>query len=254
MSRIYLTLDDAPSSDFINKVEFLESVNMPAIFFCRGDFLEKRMDEAVYALNKGFLLGSHSYRHIRHSHLSRKEAKASILRNHELLEMVYQKANMRWRTKLFRFPYLDRGCGSFPVNPDDTTEEGREWLAKIMLGVVGESDVPSLSALANKDELQRFLKELGYISIAEEIEQAGFSDTDFGRGSDVNITYCSDDWHMLSRHRPRYQDTPEILCERLRNYLEKSKLAAEIILMHDYEEEYAKEAFKKMVETLVSIA
>ena len=254
MPRIYLTLDDAPSSDFINKVEFLRKIGMPAIFFCRGDFLENRQDEAVYALEKGFLLGSHSYRHIRHSLLSLKDAKESILRNHELLEEIYQKAQVRWRTKLFRFPYLDRGCGSFPVNPDDTNDEGRNWLAKIMLGVVGESEVPTLKAIRDKDELQRFLKELGYVSIADEIIQAGFSDTDFGRGYDVNITYCSDDWHTLARHRHSYNDTAETLCHRLREHLDSSKLSSEIILMHDYEEEYTTEVFRKLVSTLADVA
>ena len=53
----YLTIDDAPTEDFIRKVNYLKSVNVPAIFFCRGDRLEQRPDDLIYAIQQGFIIG-----------------------------------------------------------------------------------------------------------------------------------------------------------------------------------------------------
>ena len=46
MSKAYLTIDDAPSENFEEKVEFLEGKNIPAIFFCEGRYIEKRMGKS----------------------------------------------------------------------------------------------------------------------------------------------------------------------------------------------------------------
>jgi peptidoglycan/xylan/chitin deacetylase (PgdA/CDA1 family) len=63
VKEAYLTIDDGPSDYFIEIIEFLEKNNIPAIFFCRGDKLLEKEEEAIYAIKKGFAIGSHSYQH-----------------------------------------------------------------------------------------------------------------------------------------------------------------------------------------------
>ena len=41
---IYLTIDDSPSHNFIEKILFLEEKKIPAIFFCIGNKIEKKLD------------------------------------------------------------------------------------------------------------------------------------------------------------------------------------------------------------------
>ena len=63
MKIAYLTIDDAPSKDFIRKLDFLSSKNIPAILFCEGRFLEERFDDGVCAIRKGYIVGNHGYDH-----------------------------------------------------------------------------------------------------------------------------------------------------------------------------------------------
>ncbi len=63
MKKIYLTIDEFPSEDGLDKLNYLEEKDMPAILFCRGDALEKRLEYAVKAVKKGFILGNHTYSH-----------------------------------------------------------------------------------------------------------------------------------------------------------------------------------------------
>ena len=55
MSKAYLTIDDAPSENFEEKVEFLEGKNIPAIFFCEGRYIEKRMEKVIEAKKRATL-------------------------------------------------------------------------------------------------------------------------------------------------------------------------------------------------------
>ncbi len=81
----YLTIDDAPSKVFKEKVDILKRKNIPAIFFCRGDRLQHFMDTAIYAIKNGFILANHAYSHRYFSSLSLKECKEEIYRTDMLL-------------------------------------------------------------------------------------------------------------------------------------------------------------------------
>ncbi len=100
----YLTIDDAPSEDFKNKVDFLLEKNIPAIFFCEGQKLEKRPDDVVYALKKRFVIGNHSYNHIDFRELSMEHAKKEITNTEKIIEDLYKKAGVVKKHKYFRFP------------------------------------------------------------------------------------------------------------------------------------------------------
>lgn len=130
MKRVYLTIDDGPSSEFRKKIDFLHKRKIPAVFFCKGCNIEKRMDDVVYAIKKGFTIGNHSYNHPHFSIISLDEAKQEIKKTDDLIELAYKKAKIRRKVKLFRFPYGDRGFFVFFIS---------------------------------KPSLQRYLSELGYV-------------------------------------------------------------------------------------------
>jgi peptidoglycan/xylan/chitin deacetylase (PgdA/CDA1 family) len=109
MKTAYLTIDDGPSQDFGNKVQFLLSRNAAAIFFCLGCLLEERQADVVHAIRNGFLIGNHSYSHPKFSEIAICEAKREITRTHQIIERLYKRANVRRPINVFRFPHGDKG-------------------------------------------------------------------------------------------------------------------------------------------------
>ncbi len=128
MKTAYLTIDDIPTKQTPEIIDFLVSIDVKPLMFCWGERLEEYRNEAIYALRKGAVLQNHSYSHPHFSELSIEEAKEEILRNEKLIESVYEEAGIKREYKLFRFPYGDQG---------------------------GDK----------KDDLQKFLKEQGFAHI-----------------------------------------------------------------------------------------
>jgi peptidoglycan/xylan/chitin deacetylase (PgdA/CDA1 family)/GNAT superfamily N-acetyltransferase len=105
----WLTIDDAPTEDFRQRVDELNARGIRAIWFCLGELLETYPEEAAYAVRSGHILGNHSYDHPAFSKLSLAEAKEQIERTERLLDGIYAKAGATRTVRLFRFPYLDNG-------------------------------------------------------------------------------------------------------------------------------------------------
>ena len=64
MPKAYLTIDDSPSQHTIELVDFLSTCGIPAILFVRGALLEQNPAPIEYAIQKGLIIGNHSYAHI----------------------------------------------------------------------------------------------------------------------------------------------------------------------------------------------
>jgi peptidoglycan/xylan/chitin deacetylase (PgdA/CDA1 family) len=105
----YLTIDDAPSEDFRNKVDYLASKRISAVFFCIGKLLDKRREDVIYAIKRGFIIGNHSYDHPKFSDLPLKECYEQIRKTDGLIDEIYKKAGVKRPAKFFRFPFGDKG-------------------------------------------------------------------------------------------------------------------------------------------------
>jgi peptidoglycan/xylan/chitin deacetylase (PgdA/CDA1 family) len=105
----FLTIDDAPSRRFEEKLAYLKDKRIPAVFFCVGRAIEVNEAILVEALSAGFALGNHSYTHARFSTLSLEDCFREIERTDVLLHSIYARASVPWTDKYFRFPYLDQG-------------------------------------------------------------------------------------------------------------------------------------------------
>lgn len=76
---IYLTIDDGPSQHTHKKVDYLKKHNIPAIWYARGEHIERYPDQLMYAITNGFLVGNHSYSHPYFSNISLEECIAQLI-------------------------------------------------------------------------------------------------------------------------------------------------------------------------------
>jgi peptidoglycan/xylan/chitin deacetylase (PgdA/CDA1 family) len=106
---VYLTIDDCPSKDFIEKIDYLCSNNIKAILFCTGKKMKKNSEEIIYAIKRGFIIGNHSYSHLRFSIITPQEAERQIKVTEDIINILYKKAKVKRKFKIFRFPYGDPG-------------------------------------------------------------------------------------------------------------------------------------------------
>ena len=109
MNSILLTIDDISSRNTPAIVDALCARGITAILFATGANVEKYWDEAVYALQKGMIVGNHSYAHPGFSSITLEEGIADIERCEAVLDRLYRDAGVERTFRPFRFPYGDKG-------------------------------------------------------------------------------------------------------------------------------------------------
>ena len=105
----YLTIDDSPSKEFLNKINYLKKLKIPAIIFCVGKKIRNNEKSIISAIKKGFIIGNHSYNHIRFSTLTQKQIESEIKITDKIITSLYKKAKTKQKIKLFKFPFGDKG-------------------------------------------------------------------------------------------------------------------------------------------------
>ncbi|UCG36645.1 MAG: polysaccharide deacetylase family protein [Candidatus Bathyarchaeota archaeon] len=229
----YLTIDDCPSDDMRRKVDFLLRNDIPAIWFCRGEFLEQRPEPIVYAIKNGFVMGNHSYDHSLFSRISLGECSKQIMRTDELIEEAYEKAGIERPAKVFRFPWGDKGGG---------------------LDIEKRGFIPRKENADHIEAVQDLLKKLGYRQPKfKGISYDWYIEAGFLHDVDVYLTFDTMDWACMN---PRFgisgledilkrmdEDVPED--GRGLNFAGSN----EIILIHDLSE--TSQLFEPIIERLV---
>ena len=109
MSKILLTIDDIPQKVTVPMVDYLKENGIPAIFFAVGDNLEQYPEIARYVLEKGYLIGNHSFTHPGFSMIPVEGGMAEILQTEKLLDQLYEESGVTRTHRFFRFPYIDKG-------------------------------------------------------------------------------------------------------------------------------------------------
>lgn len=71
--------------------------------------MEANLHHVVYAIQKGFWIGNHSFAHPHFSTISLEHAEEEIDKTEYWIEKAYELAGVKREHKLFRFPFLDRG-------------------------------------------------------------------------------------------------------------------------------------------------
>lgn len=109
MGKAYLTIDDGPTKNTKSIIDFLKSKRIIPIMFFYGLQIEKSRDEGIYAIKNGAIIGNHSYTHPHFSEISMDECVAEIEEQEKLIQSLHEEAGARRESKLFRFPYGDKG-------------------------------------------------------------------------------------------------------------------------------------------------
>jgi len=109
MSRFYLTIDDSPTKCSREKLEFLNSRDIRAIWFCVGEYIPAASSFLTDCIKTGHFIGNHSYSHPHFSEISLEAAKKEVLKTDNLIDELYRASSQPRPAKLFRFPYGDQG-------------------------------------------------------------------------------------------------------------------------------------------------
>ncbi|CAM4490928.1 peptidoglycan/xylan/chitin deacetylase (PgdA/CDA1 family) [Paenibacillus endophyticus] len=103
----YLTIDEGPAEEFMQKVDYLNARGVHAIWFCLGEALERFSDAAVHAIRSGHIIGNRSYDHVDFSSISWDDARGQVERTDQVINGLYVKAEAVRPAKVFRFPYSE---------------------------------------------------------------------------------------------------------------------------------------------------
>lgn len=232
--KAYLTIDDSPSKDMGYKVDLLKSKNIDAIWFCRGDLLEKRPQEAIHAIQQGFIIGNHSYSHPHFSDISIESAHNEIEKTDKIIENLYKASDIKRPLKVFRFPYGDKGV--------------KAW--------VWHHEKPNKEQQNRKEEIQSILQNLGYKQPNfKRIRYKHYHELNLDRDLDCYWTYDVMEYWIHSK--PGYYNisNEEDVYKRMEkddpyNWLGFNQdLSNEIVLLHDHPE--TTQIFESIIEHLM---
>lgn len=109
MTRVFLTIDDITSNNTKAIIDYLCEKGIQAVLFAWGEKVDANPEAAIYALQKGMIIGNHSYTHPHFSELSFEKGIAEIEKCEATLEKLYQDAGVKRSYRPFRFPYGDKG-------------------------------------------------------------------------------------------------------------------------------------------------
>jgi len=243
--NIYLTIDDSPSKDTDELVDFLLSHNIPALLFARGALMEDKDSFAKIsrAIKHGFLIANHSYAHERTSEIGFKNQTEQITKTQILIDRAYDDAEVQRPPRYFRFPHLDRGCGNaWVIDFKTVPEHYRDFVTHLFHdGVRLENkDPPTSTQIQLKNDLQNWLKDNNFEKFSPlDINHPWWSESELSEATDMLMTYSTSDWMTTPRHLGKwiYKDT-EALCKKIDDdpFLQ-STTSSGIILMHDDREE-----------------
>lgn len=243
IKTVYLTIDDAPSIDFLPKLEYLIAKQIPAVFFCIGSLLEEREAMAIECIRQGYLIANHSYSHPHFSNISVDQCLEEIEKTDQIIDHIYQKAGIVRPAKWFRFPYGDKG----------DMKGGRvfNWLKK------GDQQ--------RKLIIQNKLSELGYTQpLFENVTYQFMQRAGLYQDIDWSWTFDVMEWATFEDQPTHGLSTLEKIINRMqtnnpkdcRGFLgfEKRWLAsdsAEVVLLHDHEATTTQ--FNPIIDTLLAL-
>lgn len=216
----YLGIDDAPTDDFRNKVDYLSKKKIPAIFFCIGRAIPKRKKEIIHAIKKEFIIGNHSWNYLNFNELSKKQIAEELTKMDNYIDELYAEAKVKRPIKVFRFPFLQKGE-------------------------------------KNKDFIQKTLNSLGYRQPKfEDINFEWYKNEKHNQDIDVYCTYDTCDWVIFAKQEFENLRNLKDLLERMdeddpENMKGLNDLNSnEIIMIHDNYE--FKESFEPLIEKLLT--
>lgn len=182
MPKAYLTIDDSPSERTKEFVDFLHARKIPALFFVRGALMEQNPEAIEYAIEKGFLIGNHSYAHKPAGDMSPQEWCDDFELCEHLINAAYSRMGCDRPGLHYRFPYIDRGDGN---RIEQVFAAGGQ-------AAIEENDQTKI--------IQNYLKKAGFSQPFENMPEAYPSEA-----ADSLFTYTTGDWMLTQRHKGKWE-------------------------------------------------
>lgn len=195
--KIFLTIDDAPSCHMDKKISFLKMHNIPALFYVRGEFIEKYPEQVINAIQQGFLIGNHSYSHPYFSEIELTQCFDEVAKTEKLIDQCYADAKITRPHKVIRLPFADRGAGA-DAQCAKTDEETNKITA-----------------------LQAYLKENNFTQVQFHAQKDDFIDSFW-------------DWDTQD-YSSKYIDNPQLYVKQLKDFYTNYDAPEAVILLHDFD-------------------
>ena len=177
MRKAYLTIDDSPSEHTKDFVDFLSERGIPALLFVRGALLEQNPAAIEYAIQKGILIGNHSYAHKPAGEMEPQDWADDLEKCDHLIEAAYARAGVERPGKYYRFPYIDRG--------DSIKHE--------------QTDTDAIVENNKTSILQQYLNDQGFKQPFKDMPASYPSSA-----MDCLYTYTARDWMLNDKHRGKH--------------------------------------------------
>ncbi|HEY0901692.1 MAG TPA: polysaccharide deacetylase family protein [Micavibrio sp.] len=246
----YLTIDDSPTYDTDQLTDFLVAREVPAVLFCIGSAytdlhvpcqgMEQLPDPIVRAIDKGFLIGNHTYTHRRSSELSFAEVVSEIEKTEQMIDALYKRAGKARPHKLIRFPHIDRGAGGWVVDYDAAGQHGDTLGELFGKGLNITLDPPSAAQVEKKQKIQEYLKREGFSAdLFQGVTFPWYCETEMADAADSLYTFSTSDWMMnpdFAAHRAQwaYQSVDALKGKIDQDPWLFSDSSTNIILAHDH--------------------
>ncbi|MCB9964835.1 MAG: polysaccharide deacetylase family protein [Rhodospirillales bacterium] len=250
MKQAYLTIDDSPTKHTKDLVNWLNARDIPAVFFCIGgayedlglpcEGIEQRPDDILHAIERGYIIGNHTYSHPRFSNLTLEDMKSEVLKNEQIIDHLYRRAGKSRPVKLFRFRDIDRGCGTWVVDFNKTGVHTTVIQDLFWKGVNLKPVTPTAADFEKKDAFQEFLKAEGFTTnIYEGVNFDWYRTTEMADAADSLYTYSTSDWMVNPDFAAYAKDWAYNSCEALAQKIDddpwlNDETQVNIVLAHDH--------------------
>ncbi len=211
----YLTIDDSPTRETDALVDFLVERDIPATLFCIGgaykdmhiecEGIEQNPGPVLRAIDKGFLIGNHTYTHRRSSELSYDDVVAEIEKTETLIDGLYRQAGKARPVKLMRFPHIDRGAGGWVVDYNAAGEHKAALMELFGSGLNITLAPPSDAQIEKKEKIQDYLKREGFVTDVYNGVSFPWYQGEMKASRDLLYTFSTSDW-MLNPDLARYSE------------------------------------------------
>lgn len=209
----YLTIDDSPTHETDAMVDFLVARDIPATLFCIGgaykdmhiecEGIEQNPGPILRAIEKGFLIGNHTYTHRRSSELEFEEIVADIEKTESLIDGLYRQAGKARPAKLMRFPHIDRGAGGWVVDYDAAGPHKAALMELFGSGLNITLAPPTQAQVDKKQKIQDYLKREGFVTDIYSGVTFPWYQGEMRASRDLLYTFSTSDW-MLNPDLARY--------------------------------------------------
>jgi peptidoglycan-N-acetylglucosamine deacetylase len=237
MAEAYLTIDDTPTAHSDALGDMLVRMDVPALFFIRGQRMEESPAPVERLIAQGFVMANHLYAHKRSSALPFEDVEEEIRRTEILIDAAYKAAGVARPGKYLRFPHIDRGTGGWVVDYDAVPARHRDTLVKLFSdGLNVSMEKPAPEAFEKKARLQEWLRAEGFTAPPfAGVTHEWYAETEMAQAIDAMFTYSTSDWMLTERHKGKWPyKSIEDLCRKMDDdpFLSRAD-SAHIILSHD---------------------